>query len=204
MRMVSRLKASVELVKLGDVAQTLAATLAATLVLAGCAGAPQQNFDLHAAPAHVRALRAAGIYVDLPTAAPPLDSDLLVVREGGDLLTRLPGAQWADRLTLLVQNRTTQTFQNAGMLGKLHSSAEAADVRLEMAIRRFDVDAPTRLARVEIAAQLVTGSGRIIAARIFSASEPVAAIAGAEPPQALDRALGRILRQLVDWAAAAS
>ncbi len=61
-----------------------------------------------------------------------------------------------------------------------------------------------RQARVEIAAQLVAGNGRIIAARIFSASEPVAAIAGAEPPQALDRALGRLLPQLVGWAAAAS
>lgn len=200
MRMSSRRKAPVDILR---TCFALAA-ISALLGMAGCAGAPPQDFDLHAASAHVRALRAASIYIDLPTAAPPLDSEMLVVREGGDRLTCLHGAQWADRLTLLVQNRAMQTFENAGLLGKLHVSGEAAQVRLALAIRRFDIDAPTRQARVEIAAQLVGPGGRIIAARIFSASEPIAEIAGAEPPQALDRALGRILPQLVGWAAVSS
>ncbi len=183
-------------------ATLLASFGALLLALAGCASAPPQNFGLHAA--EIRPLRARGsIVVDMPTAAPPLGGDLLVVREAGDRLTSLAGAQWATSLPLLVQDRTVQTFQNAGLSRALRGPDETADYRLAMMIRRFDIDAPTRTARVEIAAQLVvSGSGRVAAAKIFSASTPVAEIAGAEPPRALDQALGRVLPQIVAWAAA--
>ncbi len=126
------------------------------------------------------------------------------MRDGDDRLSSLAGAQWVDRLTALVQSRTVQTFQNAGLLGKLRASGEPANYRLSLAIQRFDIDAPQRLARVEIAAQLVSDGGKVRAAKIFSASEPVAQISGAYPPVALDGALGRVLPQIVAWAAAAS
>ncbi len=177
--------------------------LAATgLALAGCASAPQ-NYDLHAAAARAHAARGT-ISVDLPTAATPLDGTFIVVRDGDDRLSSLAGAQWVDRLTALVQSRTVQTFQNAGLLGKLRASGEPANYRLSLAIQRFDIDAPQRLARVEIAAQLVSDGGKVRAAKIFSASEPVAQISGAYPPVALDDALGQVLPQIVTWAAAAS
>jgi cholesterol transport system auxiliary component len=55
---------------------------------------------------------------------------------------------------------------------------------------------------VEISARLVAeSSGRTVAAKIFSASEPVAEIAGAAPALALDRAFGQVSRQIVVWAA---
>jgi cholesterol transport system auxiliary component len=192
MRVISRCKASI---KLGAAAGVL------TLGLAGCGSTARQSFDLHAPPASARASRAV-LAVDAPTAAPPLDGELLVVRESGDRLSTLAGAQWAGRLTTLVQDRTLQTFQNAGLGGRVRASGEPAAYRLALDIRRFDIDATTREARVEIAAKLVTDGGANSAARIFTASEPVAEIAGAEPPQALDRALGRVLPQIVAWAAA--
>jgi ABC-type uncharacterized transport system auxiliary subunit len=192
MRIISRCKASIKL---------QAAAGALTLGLAGCASPERQSFDLHAPQASARAFRVA-ISIDAPTAAPPLDGELLVVREGGDHLSSLAGAQWAARLTSLVQDRALQTFQNAGLAGRVRGSGEPAAYRLALDIRRFDIDATTRQARVEIAAKLVTDAGGISAARIFGASEPVAEIAGAEPPQALDRALGRVLPQIVAWAAA--
>ena len=71
----------------------------------------------------------------------------------------------------------------------------------------LDVEAIHFDSGAKMVAPLATGDldvsgGATSAARIFTASEPVAEIAGAEPPQALDRALGRVLPQIVAWTAA--
>ena len=167
------------------------------LALAGCASGPPPSYDLHAAAAlaPARAHIGRAVSVDLPDAATPLDSDLVVVREG-DRLNSLAGAQWADRLTLLVQSRVIESFEHA----RSRSAGPTDSYRLALYIRRFDIDAVSRLARVEIAARVADDGGRVVSAKIFSASEPVVQIAGAEPPQALDRAFSRLLPQIVAWA----
>ena len=198
-RIISRRRASIGV--LATSGHLVASGLLA-LALAGCASTPQ-NYDLTAAAAHARLPRGT-ITVDVPTAATPLDGQLIVVREVDDRLASLGGAQWADRLTALVQSRMIETFENAGLLRKMRPSGQPADYRLVLAIRRFDIDAPQRLARVEIAVQLVSDGGQVRAAKIFSASEPVAEIAGAVPPLALNAALGQVLPQIVAWAVAAS
>ena len=180
----------------------LSALLLSSLLLAGCASAPQV-YDLRPASAAARIARG-NISVGIPTVAPPLDTDLVVVSESGDSFARLPDARWADRLPYLVQNRTVETFQNAGLLPRLRSPGEPSAASLALAVRRFDIDATRRVAQVEIAAQIVTASGQVVAAKIFSASEPVGEIAAPEAVQALDRAFGRILPQLVGWAARAA
>jgi cholesterol transport system auxiliary component len=179
-----------------------AALLLPGLLLAGCASAPQV-FGLRPVPAAAHMARGA-ISVDVPTVAPPLDNDLVVVREIGDSFARLPGAQWADRLSYLVQSRTIETFQNAGLAPRPGGAGGPASISLALAVRRFEIDATRRAAQVEIAAQLVTASGQVVAAKIFSASEPVGVIALPEAVQALDRAFGQILPQLVLWAARVS
>ncbi len=173
---------------------------ALTLELGGCASAPQA-YGLQ--PAASRTLSARGtLTVPQPDAAPPLDGDLIVVRESGDRLSSLAGAQWVARLTLLVQNRMVQSFENAGLARSVRADGAPADNKLALDIRRFDIDAPTSQARVEISARLVAeSSGRTVAAKIFTASEPVAEIAGAAPALALDRAFGQVSRQIVVWAA---
>lgn len=177
----------------------LGATLVLTLALGGCASAPQA-YGLHSATSHALAARGS-LSVPQPDAAPPLDGNLIVVRESDDRLTSLAGAQWAARLTLLVQNRLIQSFENAGLAAKVRGDGAPADRKLALDIRRFDIDAPTREGRVEISARLVAeSSGQTVAAKIFSASEPVAEIAGPEPALALDRAFGQVSRQIVVWA----
>jgi cholesterol transport system auxiliary component len=173
---------------------------AGALLLAGCAAAPPTTYDLHAATAPGRAMRAS-VAVETPLAAAPLDRDLIVVRESEDRLSSLAGAQWADTPAYLIRSRLVETFENAGLLRNLRRSGEPASYRLVLELRRFDIDAATREARVEIAAQLTHDGGSVTAAKIFSAAEPVVEIAGAAPPQALDRALGRVLPQIVAWTA---
>ena len=172
--------------------------LISPLLLASCASAPQV-YGLGAAPASARVARG-NISVDVPIIAPPFDTDLVVVRESADRFARLPDARWADRLPYLVRSRTIETLQNAGLSPGVEPSAAS----LVLSVRRFEIDATGGVARVEIAAQVVTASGRVLAAKLFSAAEPVGVIAAPDAVQALDRAFGRILPQLVAWAARAA
>jgi cholesterol transport system auxiliary component len=186
-------------------ASMIAGVAVLVLGLAGCANvASSQSFDLHAPHASARASRAKFV-IEAPSAASPLDGDLIVVRGMDGSLSRVPVVRWADRLPALVQSRTIQTFENAGLARQVMVFGEPGDYSLRITIRRFDIDAATRAAHVDIAARLVTaGGGRVVAAKVFTATEPVTEIAGAAPPQALDRALGVVLSQMVAWAASAA
>ncbi|WP_296713510.1 ABC-type transport auxiliary lipoprotein family protein [Rhodoblastus sp.] len=179
--------------------------VAFALGLSGCASlAPQpQSFDLHAAQARARST-SGRIFVTTASAIPPLDGDLIVVRGADGSLSRVPDARWVDRLPPLLQSRLAQTFENAGLARQVSLSGEGAQYSLAMEIRRFDIDSATRTAHVELTARLAQAGGQTVAAKVFSATEPVADIAGAASAHALDGALGIVLAQIVGWAAASS
>jgi cholesterol transport system auxiliary component len=179
--------------------------VALALGLAGCASlAPQpQSFDLHPAQARAHAPRGR-IFVATTSAIPPLDGDLIVVRGADGSLSRVPDARWVDRLPPLLQSRLAQTFENAGLARQVSLSSEGAQYSLAMEIRRFDIDSATRTAHVELTARLAQAGGQIVAAKVFSATEPVADIAGAASAHALDGAMGIVLAQIVGWAAASA
>jgi len=168
----------------GNVLRVRFLSLCLAFALAGCASAPK-NYDLSAAaPGRL----AHGVLaLDLARVDPPFDSGAIVIRTAAGL-TQLGGAQWADDLPRLARARIAESLENAGW-----RVDEVGAVRLRAEIRRFEIDATTREARVELAAQLAGG------ARLFAASEPVAEISGAEPAQALDRAFGRVLAELARW-----
>ncbi len=173
------------------------------VLLAGCAGAPPQTFDLAAPAGGYRArVLPASLSVDEPAAMEPLDSDRLVVRVGSGQVAYLSGVQWSGQLTRLVQDRLIGSFENAHMLAKLRRPGEVADYRLALEIRRFDLDVETKSVRVEIAARLFNErNARVVAAQVFTAEAPSTETVGAAPPAALDVAFGDVARQIVDWSA---
>lgn len=178
----------------------LAAVVA--LGLSGCANlSSPERFDLRAAPARARP-SAATFVVPTPTAYQPLDSELIVVRGADESLSRVPGVEWADRPPALLQARIVQTFENAGLARQIAVGGGSAQYALRVELRRFDIDAASHSAMVEMTARLVAeNGGRTVAAKIFSASEPVDEIAGAAPAMALNRALADVLARMIPWAA---
>ena len=178
---------------------------AAALVVAACAGAPPETFDLSAAslpPAHK--LRAQ-IAIREPIAALDLDSQRILVRTGPDTVAYLAGAQWSDRLPALVQTRLVQTFQNARLLQSVAraGSGLAADYSLELDIRAFELDVGAAQANVDIAARIVAAaSGRVVAARIFKTRVPAAGTGGREATMALNAALSAVMAQIVAFTSA--
>jgi cholesterol transport system auxiliary component len=179
----------------------LVAALPAWL-LGACASAPKLTYDLSPVADDFAARRGHGqLAISVPDATLPANSDEIVVRTGPQSVAYLSGAQWADKLPSLIQSRLIESFQNAHLLRAVGRPGILADATLNTTLRRFDFDATRGEASVQISAQLIAASGRIIAGRLFSAHVPVPS---SEPPTvaaALDAALARVMREIVLWTA---
>ncbi len=179
--------------------------IAGTLLffLAACASAPPKvTFDL----TPVRGARGAGpargqLAVAVPQAISPENSDRIVVRTDSQSISYLSGAQWADRLPALVQNRLIESFQDAHVLRAVGRPGMRADFTLETAIRRFEFDSTRGAVNVEIEAQLASASGRVAASRLFTAVCPAASGEPEAVAAALNLALEQVMRDMVFWAA---
>lgn len=181
---------------------SLAAILLAPAV-GGCGGAAPLTFDLMALPAAGRtATTARAIVVTEPVGIQPFEADRIIVREPGGGLSFLGGGQWADRLPRLIQTRMIQSLENAGRLRSVSRPGDkiVADYQLISEIRAFDIAAGSGEAVVDLSAKLIAeGTGKVAAARIFTARVPVTKVDAATGARALDQALGTVLADLVGW-----
>ena len=178
--------------------------LGLTALLQGCGGgvAPE-TFDLSAPTFAGQRTPRGQLVVAEPTAVLPEDSDRVVIRTGPESVAYLTGAQWADRLPRLLQTRLIASFENAHALARVGRPGISADDTLSSEIRRFEIDVTKAEAVVELSVKLVSDrSGRIRAARLFTAAVPAPSKGPAAMTAALDRALADVLRQTVAWTAA--
>ncbi|GGF59660.1 ABC transporter [Azorhizobium oxalatiphilum] len=179
------------------------------LTLAGCASAPVPTFDLSAPTGFTARGGSNGqLVVVSPTALAVLDSEKIVVEPAPGQITYLPDAQWSDKLSSLLQARTVQAFENGSKLRRVARPGDgvAGDYQLNMDIRSFGVKVLPEgtFAVVEISAKLIgSASGKILAARIFSARVPLASVSSTSATSALDQASNQVLIELVRWASAA-
>jgi|SRR5450631_2210641 cholesterol transport system auxiliary component len=171
-------------------------------LLASCSSAPKATYDLSSASGDFAARAGRGqLAVLRPDATLPANSDRIVVRTDPQSVAYLTGAQWADTLPALVQSRLIDSFQNAHLVRAVGRPGMLADVSLQTGIRRFELDAARGEAAVEISAQLLNPSGRIIAGRMFSGTVPVGSTDPAAIATALDAALAQVMRDIVIWTA---
>jgi cholesterol transport system auxiliary component len=170
------------------------------VLLTACSSAPLATYDLTPAEGFAARAGRGQLAVLLPDATLPADSDRIVVRTNPQSVAYLSGAQWADKLPSLIQSRLIESFQNAHLLRAVGRPGMRADFSLQTGIRRFELDAARSAAIVEISAQIIGPSGRIVGGRIFAANVPAppgdAAIASA-----LDAALAKVMRDIVIWTA---
>ena len=140
------------------------------LLLAACSSAPLATYDLTPAEGFAARAGRGQLAVLLPDATLPANSDRIVVRTNPQSVAYLSGAQWADKLPSLVQSRLIESFQNAHLLRAVGRPGMLADFSLQTSIRRFELDAARSEAVVEISAQIISSSGRIVGGRIFAAN----------------------------------
>src|SRR5919199_3549650 len=193
--------------RLGDVPVTaarpilpvrlLAAAVLAALACACSSGPPPTTFDLTAPRQKVGGGSVPGqVAVAEPVAIQVLEADRILVKDAAGTVSFLGGAQWADRLPRLVQARLIQTFENSSRLRAVSRPGDriTADYQLNTELRAFQISSATNEALVEISAKVVNDkSGRIAAARVFTARVPVATIDAPNAAQALDKALSTVL-----------
>lgn len=180
-----------------------ACALGSALLLGGCGSTPLATFDLSAPSAGVKARSARGVLViPEPVASSPTDGERIVVRTGPSAVAVLKGAQWTERLPRLLQSRLIQTFENARLLRSVSRPGDGvtADRGLTWDVRRFEMDAQTGQAVVDISVKLLDTSGRVLAGQIFTAQAPGDPNQGASASAALDVAANSVLRQIVAWA----
>ena len=170
--------------------------------LAGCGSAPLQTFELSAPKTLATRIPRGQMAIAEPIATLPVDSDRIVIRTGPEAVAYLTGAQWPDRLPRLLQTRLIETFENAHLLRNVGRPGLTTDFSLTTEIRRFEIDVTSGMAVAEFSVKLVGDrSGRVVAAKVFSASAPSPTSGPPAMTAALDLVLGDVLRQIVAWAA---
>jgi len=179
------------------------------LAIAGCAAlpgggpAPLDTFELSAAtvPAHRQSRRQ--ILIAEPSALKALDSQNIVIKPGTRSIQYLKGAQWADRLPLIVQARLAETFQRSGSFAGVGKPGEglAIDYQVITEIRAFDVRVGQGdRAVVELFVRLLNDrNGEVRAQRSFTASAPVSGAGNPAYVAALDAAFGQAAQEIVRW-----
>lgn len=179
---------------------------ALALGLAGClSAAPPVTYDLTSAsniPMRRRTSRV--VVITLPRAVQIYDSQRVVVRDVGNMLTYLPEAQWADTLPRLVQTRLLQTFEDSNFpnIGRPDDQLRV-DVTLATELQAFEIDAARgNLATVTINAKLVDEArGMIFANKSFTATRPAAADPAVLAIAGLDEALRQVMAEILQWTA---
>lgn len=179
------------------------AAAAMALMLAGCGSSAVETFNL-TAPESIQAGRSGRgqLVVMEPVATAPYNSDRLVVTTKPGSVAYLKGAQWSDQLPVLLQTRIVQSLENSGALRAVGRPGQrlVASTSLNTEIRRFDIDVESGQAVIELSAKMIhDSSGRVRAARIFSARFPASSTNGTAAAEALDKALSGLIRELVVW-----
>jgi cholesterol transport system auxiliary component len=193
----------------------ITALLCVPILLAGCGGllpkAPERPLyrlnpvmALQTPPRRVDAL----LVVATPTASAGLDTKRMALFQSPVAIDYFAEGEWIDRPPFLVKEALIEGFQKSGAFSGVSSEGLglSADYVLNTDIRDFTAiyDSPDGppLARVRIAAELITMPGRNIAATISVTRE---ARAGAVDLPAIvnafNQALGEAIRDLIVWSA---
>ncbi len=185
------------------IARTALAASAAVL-LSGCVSAPPPEnfaFGRETAPRALQPLKRQ-LLVAEPAAVQPLDGDQILVSSEGRY-SMLAGGRWADRIPRLMQARIVEAFESAGRAVGRAGSGMSGDLVLGIDLRAFEIERGAETAaRISLSARLVdVQTGRILAARSFTAASPVDGPAPADATAGLERAADALMPQITRWAA---
>jgi cholesterol transport system auxiliary component len=181
----------------------LALVLASCAALPGGGPAPLDTFELSAPSVDAHGHSRKQILIAQPSALKALDSQNIVIKPSDRSIQYLKGAQWADRLPLIVQARLAETFQQSGSFAGVGKPGEglAIDYQVIVEIRSFEVRVDGgEHAQVNLFVRLLNDrNGEVRASKSFTATAPVSGKGNSAYVSALDGAFGDAARQIVRW-----
>jgi cholesterol transport system auxiliary component len=143
--------------------------------------------------------------VEAPVANAGLDTTRVALMRGPHEIEYYARSSWVDTAPLMVQTLIIESFENSGKIVSVgrESLGLRADYLLKLELREFQAEyreGPLPRAHVAISAKLVKLPARqIVAAQTFEGFETASADAVEEVVNAMDLALGRVLRDIVVW-----
>jgi phospholipid/cholesterol/gamma-HCH transport system substrate-binding protein len=145
------------------------------------------------------------LVVPEPSALLAINSDKIrVSSSAAGETTDIPDAKWTDNVPILVQEKTIQSFENAGYenaVGRPRDGFEAG-YQLLLDVRRFSLSTATEpSAEVELGAKVLGPDGKIVAARTFRSGAPASGTDAPNAAAALNEAFAKAVRDLVPWTA---
>lgn len=183
----------------------LAGSVAGCAALPGGGPAPLDTFELSAASVDPASRSRRQILIAEPSALKAFDGQNIVIKPSDGSIQYLKGAQWADRLPLMVQARLAETFQRSGRFAGVGKPGEglAIDYQVIAEIRSFEVRVSGgERAVVELFVRLLNDrTGEVRAGRSFTASAPVSGTGNQAYVAALDRAFRDAAAQIAGWTA---
>ena len=195
-------------------APSLMAALLCTLLLAGCANVipgrsvPPKLFSLSPKSTYSAGLPTVNwqLVVEVPITAETLDTARIALSRDRYTLDFYGNARWAERAPMMIQTLLVESFENTKKIVAVARQATdlRADYVLKTDLREFQAELsgdgrPT--VRVRINAKLVKMPERIIIAS-FKSERAVEAESSnlIDVVRAFDTALGKVLKQVVEWA----
>lgn len=179
------------------------------LGVAGCAAlpgggpAPLDTFELSAPSVTAKSHSRRQILIAEPSALKALDGQNIVIKPSARTIQYLKGAQWADRLPLIVQARLAETFQRSGGFAGVGKPGEglAIDYQIIVEIRSFEVRVGGgEHADIDLFVRILNDrNGEVRASRSFTASAPVSGSGNQGYVGALDKAFGEAAQEVVRW-----
>jgi len=187
--------------------------LALTVIsLTSCGTRPRETYHLgearvvamEASANKLRSLKNIQLLVTLPNALKIFDGQDIVMDQGGRL-SYLKNAQLGDRLPNMLQERLIQAFEDSKRLGGVARPGEGLAINYQILsdIRQFAVKlgvGESAQAVIELSVKIVDDrGGQVKAARVFSSSVAILGNDNQAYVQGLERALGLVLVQVVNW-----
>lgn len=147
------------------------------------------------------------LVVEEPIAASQVNTDRIAIKPHPFQVEYFPESRWTDRAPLLVQRLLVESFENTGKVGSVSAQriSLASDYILLTDLREFQAEAaPAPGAPLSVNVQLnlkivEERLGLIIASESFNHTADVATDAVIDVVLAFDEALGKALRDSVEW-----
>jgi cholesterol transport system auxiliary component len=196
---------------------TRLAPFALATVLSGCAGLqtlqnvtkPVDLYDLTPKSTFASDLPEVKwqVVVEEPTAASSVNTDRIAVKPNAFVVKYFPEARWVDRAPLLVQTLLVESFENTGKVTSVGRRVIglSSDFTLISELREFQAEvgggenAPFSI-RVQLNMKIVKEpDGLIVASKNFGREVESASDDMLDVVAAFDVALGKAMRDSVEW-----